>query len=44
MTKEELLREEIKRLQQKQRIFWTSSRKEEIEQLWREIESDKKAN
>ena len=30
MTKEELLREEVKRLQNKQKIFWTVRRKHEI--------------
>lgn len=44
MTKEELLREEVKRLQNEQRIFWTVRRKHEIDDLWRQIESDKKAN
>ena len=37
MTKEELLREEVKRLQNEQRIFWTIRRRQQIE-------SDKKVN
>lgn len=44
MNKEESIRVEIERLQKEQRIFWTFRRKQEIDNLWREIESCKKAD
>lgn len=42
MNKKESIRVEIERLQKEQRIFWTFRRKQEIDNLWQEIESCEK--
>lgn len=44
MNKVELIRTEIERLQKEQRIFWTFRRKQEIDDLWLELESRKKVD